>query len=133
MSPRRKLPEPSTPATPAGRAPAAPAPPSTLGASSRFSGEISGRGDLRIDGSLEGTIRIRGRVEIRRAGNAHAELQASELEVQGRIDGKMQVEGLLRAVSGCEMIGQISAARWIVEEGARLQAEIRSVPGPTRN
>jgi cytoskeletal protein CcmA (bactofilin family) len=132
---RRKssAPESSSAVAPAAREPGAAPPSSILGANSRFSGEVSGRGNLRIDGNLEGAIRLRGHLQIRPAGRAQAEVEVSGLEVRGRVDGRLQISGLFHAASGAEVSGSAVAARWVVEEGARLQGEIRRPAGTTGN
>jgi hypothetical protein len=92
-------PEPTPAATPSA-APAAPRAPepsrpaassrssslSTLSAGVKYEGNISGAGELQVDGSLKGDIRVV-RVTIGEGGSVEGTVHADVLDVRGRVSG----------------------------------------------
>ncbi|MFC5371116.1 polymer-forming cytoskeletal protein [Brevundimonas faecalis] len=136
-------PEP-TPATPPAPAPAAarapePARPaaarssslSTLSAGVKYEGNISGAGELQVDGSLKGDIRVV-RVVIGEGGSVEGTVHADILEVRGRVSGAIVAKQVkLFATSRVE--GDITQEQLSIEQGAWFQGRCtqakRDTPG----
>ena len=101
---------------------------SRLGGRSSFQGEVLGGGELVVWGSFDGAVRIRGRLVVAEEGSLRREVAARDMEVAGRFEGWFELSGRLRARTGARLAGNGVAARWIVEEGAHLELEMRSTP-----
>ena len=140
-------PEPSTPApapTPTASAPAprAPEPPrpaaasrstslSTLSAGVKYEGNISGAGDLQIEGSLKGDVRV-ARVTIGEGGSVEGTVHADVLDVRGRVTGGI-VAKQVRLYATSRVEGDITQEQLSVEQGAWFQGRCnqakRDTPG----
>lgn len=104
-----------------------------LSKSIKVKGEISGSGDLYIDGEVEGKIDLQGNsVTVGPEGRVQADVSARDLSVQGRVQGNVQVSerALIRATGTVE--GELRTARICVEDGAVMHATVDVVkPEPS--
>jgi len=99
-----------------------------LSKSIKLKGEISGSGDLFIDGEVEGKIELQGnRVTVGPQGRVQADVAARNLAVHGRLEGKVRVAEKtdIRATGVVE--GDLTTARISIEYGAVLHATIEVV------
>lgn len=117
-------PEPQRAETPAPRPAAAPAAPrssnlSTLSAGVKYEGNISGGGDLQIDGSLKGDVRV-ARVTIGENGSVEGSVAADVLEIRGRISGSI-VAKQVRLHASARVDGDITQEQLSIEQGAWFQ------------
>lgn len=95
-----------------------------VGQGTRIRGRISGEGDLRIEGSIEGGVALQGGLFVTESGAIEADVQASSLVLEGTIDGDVSVsEGIAIRASG-RVSGVIRAAGVLVEEGAAVSGRI---------
>ena len=142
-------PEPPAPApTPASApvasapAPRAPEPPrpaaaprssslSTLSAGVKYEGNISGAGDLQIEGSLKGDVRV-ARVTIGEGGSVEGTVHADVLDVRSRVTGAI-VAKQVRLYATSRVEGDITQEQLSVEQGAWFQGRCnqakRDTPG----
>jgi cytoskeletal protein CcmA (bactofilin family) len=96
-----------------------------LSKSIKLKGEISGSGDLYIDGEVEGKIELQGnRVTVGPQGRVQADVAARNLAVLGRLEGKVCVAEKtdIRATGVVE--GDLATARISIQYGAVLHATI---------
>jgi cytoskeletal protein CcmA (bactofilin family) len=117
--------EPQRADTPTPR-PAAPAPSaarssnlSTLSAGVKYEGNISGGGDLQIDGSLKGDVRV-ARVTIGENGSVEGSVAADVLEIRGRVSGSI-VAKQVRLHASARVDGDITQEQLSIEQGAWFQ------------
>jgi cytoskeletal protein CcmA (bactofilin family) len=111
--------------------PAAPAIPVAAVTNSRLTpglklkGEISGREDLWIGGSVDGTVRIDGaRVVVGVSGKVHGEIEAREIVVEGGMDGDLLATERLEITTTGNMRGGASAPRVALQEGAQFNGTV---------
>lgn len=83
-------------------------------------GSISAKGDLRIDGRVEGTINATGKVVVGSTGYVKGDLNASTLDMMGHIDGNIVVSDAVMMKSSAAVDGNVFAGKLLVESGARL-------------
>ena len=137
-------PEPTPAATPSA-APAAPRAPepsrpaassrssslSTLSAGVKYEGNISGAGELQVDGSLKGDIRVV-RVTIGEGGSVEGTVHADVLEVRGRVSGAI-VAKQVKLFATARIEGDITQEQLSIEQGAWFQGRCtqakRDTPG----
>ena len=135
-------PEPTPTATPApAAAPRAPEPSrpaasrssslSTLSAGVKYEGNISGAGELQVDGSLKGDIRVV-RVTIGEGGSVEGTVHADVLEVRGRVSGAI-VAKQVKLFATARIEGDITQEQLSIEQGAWFQGRCtqakRDTPG----
>lgn len=96
-----------------------------LSESIKLKGEISGSGDLHIDGKVEGSIELPGNsVTVGPQGQVRADVSARNLVVLGQLQGKVHVTELANIRATGTLEGELVTARLSVEIGAVLRATI---------
>ncbi len=91
-----------------------------IGAGTSIKGHVESSGDIRIDGTLNGNLRTKGKVVIGNTGLAKGEVQCKNSDVEGKVEGKIAVQELLSLKSTSVILGDISAKRLAIEPGARF-------------
>lgn len=89
-----------------------------IGKDTFFSGNINGKGVIRIDGEIEGAVQNKGDVIIGENGKINAELSARNITIAGLYEGTLEAEGKLELKKTATAIGTFKANVLIVEEGA---------------
>jgi cytoskeletal protein CcmA (bactofilin family) len=127
---------PSHPAQPATAPPShAPAPPaphpevkasaraqkgsSTIGAGMVLEGDISGGGEIQIDGTVKGDIRVE-HVTVGDGGQVEGGIYAEAVEVRGRVSGAITAKQV-RLYGACHVDGDITHEQLAMETGAFFQ------------
>ncbi|MDQ1153163.1 polymer-forming cytoskeletal protein [Brevundimonas sp. SORGH_AS_0993] len=104
---------------------------STLAAGVKYEGNISGAGELQIDGSLKGDVRV-ARVVIGEGGAVEGTIHADVLEVQGRVTGAI-VAKQVKLYATARVEGDITQEQLAIEQGAWFQGRCnqakRDTPG----
>ena len=106
---------------------------STLSSDLQFEGTISGAGDLQVDGSIKGDVRV-GRLIVGETGAIEGNVAADYVEVRGRVVGGV-VGKQVKLVSTAYVDGDISAEQLSIDIGAYFQGRVlqsrREAPAPT--
>ncbi len=98
---------------------------SVLGPGINWSGNLSGSGGVRIEGTFEGEIAIRGLVVIGETGRLTCEtLRANSVVVAGALKGNIITEKLEIRSTG-RVWGDVITGAFSTEEGAFLRGQIR--------
>jgi cytoskeletal protein CcmA (bactofilin family) len=87
----------------------------------RIVGEISSPGNFRIDGTVEGTLRIEGRLIIGAKGQVLGKVICKDADIEGQFKGELKVNGLLNLKAQASIEGEASFQRLTVEDGAKLK------------
>ncbi len=87
-------------------------------AESKIIGTIVANNDIRIDGTVEGDIQCRGKVVIGEKGFVHGNIQCTNAEVQGRIEGKVEALQTLALRASANIQGDVITQSLIVEPNA---------------
>src|SRR5580692_3257360 len=96
-----------------------------IGKSVQIRGEVKGSEDLLVDGHVEGTITLlESRLTI--GPNAHvlANVSARDVILLGELRGNVSATGRVELRSGCDLVGDISAARLMIEESAVFSGKV---------
>ena len=84
----------------------------------RIQGDIETSGDLRLDGTLVGTIRSKGKVVIGTTGKVEGEIYCQHSNISGEVKGKMIVAELLSLQSSAKVECDIHTGKLAIEPGA---------------
>ncbi|MDP2481149.1 MAG: polymer-forming cytoskeletal protein [Candidatus Palauibacterales bacterium] len=107
--------------------------PSVIGGGMELEGQLTARGDLRIEGRVKGSIRTQGEVVVAREGVVDGDIEAAEIHVGGRVSGTVIATGAARFMEGCRVDAEVRAPVVSIEEGGtvngRLVMETRSSGG----
>ncbi len=85
-----------------------------------ITGDIKSNGDIRIDGSLTGSLNTKGKVVIGPTGKVNGEVICKNSEVSGVIEGKITVEQLLNLKASSKIFGDIATVKLSIEPGANF-------------
>ena len=89
-----------------------------VGAGTIIEGDITTNGDIRIDGSLIGSINVKGKLVIGASGSVEGEIICQNADVSGTIKGKIGVAELLSLKASSKLTGDIITNKIAVEPGA---------------
>jgi cytoskeletal protein CcmA (bactofilin family) len=87
-----------------------------------FKGELSFKGSFRIDGSFKGTIVSDSMLVVGEQGKVEADVRAGYVVINGEIKGAIRAEDKVEIHSRGRVVGSITTAKLVVEEGAYLEA-----------
>ncbi|MBA7554937.1 hypothetical protein ES705_47577 [subsurface metagenome] len=106
-----------------------------IGAGTNIKGHIDSTGDIRIDGTLNGNLRTKGKVVIGNTGMVKGEVHCKNSDLEGKVEGKILVQELLSLKSTSTILGDISAKRLAIEPGARFSGncQMTSTDSPIKD
>jgi len=85
-----------------------------------ITGDIKSTGDIRVDGSLTGSLNTKGKVVIGPTGKVNGEVICKNSEVSGIVEGKISVSQLLNLKASSRIIGDIVTSKLSIEPGANF-------------
>lgn len=88
-------------------------------------GELTGKADLIIDGDVQGSIRLGdSRLTVGQAGHIRANIEASEIVVNGQVEGNLRGRERVVLGSACHVLGDLEAPRVAIEDGAKFKGRV---------
>lgn len=91
-----------------------------IGTGTSIEGDIKSNGDVRIDGSLKGTIQSKGRLVVGSTGSIEGDIVCQNALIEGSIKGKITVNELLSLKSTAKLNGDIVTNKLAIEPGANF-------------
>jgi cytoskeletal protein CcmA (bactofilin family) len=99
--------------------------PAVLGREVTITGEIRSHEPLVIEGDVEGTIDVAGHLlTIAPNGNVRASVKATEIDVFGSLQGKVDGADKIYIRSGARFIGDIHARGIVIEDGGFIRGKV---------
>lgn len=89
-----------------------------IGAGTIIEGDITTNGDMRIDGSLTGTINVKGKLVVGASGMVEGEIICQQADISGSVKGKIGVAELLSLKASAKLNGDIITNKIAIEPGA---------------
>jgi len=133
VSPAASFPQPSPSVSPApSSAPASALPVSPRAAACisqgiKIKGEIIGKEDLFIDGTVEGKLELgNGIVTVGPNGKVKADITAREIVVRGQVEGKLEGSEKVQLWSTGRVEGEVRTQRLAIEDGAVLRGDVEA-------
>lgn len=93
-----------------------------IGKKTLIVGDIISDGDFRVDGTLEGTLKTKGRIIIGADGLIKGNVEASNADIEGSISGKLEVQKTLTIKATATISGEVIVGKLSVEPGAAFNA-----------
>ena len=87
-----------------------------------INGDIISEGDFRIDGTLEGNIKTKGRVIIGIDGSVKGKIDAVNSDIEGKFSGELLVQETLTIKATATISGDVIIGKLSVEPGATFNA-----------
>jgi len=90
----------------------------TLGAGTTIEGTINADGDIRIDGTLKGTINCKGKIIVGPQGLIDGAMHCKNSVVEGVIKGILKVDNELNIKETAKVNGEVNTGQLMVQPGA---------------
>ncbi|MCK9612377.1 MAG: polymer-forming cytoskeletal protein [Bacteroidales bacterium] len=91
-----------------------------IGVGTSIKGDINSNGDIRIDGSLTGSVITKGKVVVGKTGTIEGEIVCNSADISGIVKAKIAVTELLSMTASAKVNGDIVAGKFAVESGANF-------------
>jgi cytoskeletal protein CcmA (bactofilin family) len=106
-------------------------PPGVIGKGIAIRGNLSGGGDLIIEGTVEGQISLKNHLTIEETGVVRADIEAERLTIRGEMSGNITATERVAVLANAKVVGDIKAPIVIIEDGAGFKGGIEmDVPLP---
>ncbi|GAB4321018.1 MAG: polymer-forming cytoskeletal protein [Bacteroidales bacterium] len=92
--------------------------PNTIVNGTTIKGEIISDGDFRIDGTLIGSIKSKGKIVVGESGSIEGEVECRNADFSGRIQAKVIVAELLSLKATARITGDVITNKLSIEPGA---------------
>ena len=89
-----------------------------IGLGTQIIGDIISAGDVRIDGSLNGNIKLNGRLVIGPNGKVEGNVTCQNADISGEIKGTVQVAEMLVLKATARILGDMVTGKLSIEPGA---------------
>ena len=100
----------------------------------RIKGEITGKEDLFVDGTVEGKLDFgNASVTVGPNGKVTADISAREVIVRGQVDGKIEGTEKVQLWNSGRVIGEVRTERLAIEDGALLRGKVEAGKAQSRN
>jgi cytoskeletal protein CcmA (bactofilin family) len=98
-----------------------------VGSSILVTGKIEGDGNVIVEGRVEGSINIKGDLQIDVAGQVKSSVQARNIYVMGILVGNAVASEKIELAPGGRMIGDVRTPRFLINEGAAYRGNVDMV------
>ena len=97
----------------------------TLGSGTKLKGDIESNGDFRIDGTLIGTIKTKGKVVIGSTGVVEGKIICQNADIEGSVKAKLEVSELLTLKAESKLDGDVTTGKLAIEPGAKFSGSCK--------
>jgi cytoskeletal protein CcmA (bactofilin family) len=97
---------------------------SVLGPGVHFQGNVTGVGGIRIEGTIDGNINVKGPVVVADGAKVTADIQALSVSVAGSVQGNITANKVEIRSTG-RIFGDLVTETFATEEGAFLRGQVR--------
>src|SRR5579863_3194180 len=87
-------------------------------------GNLTGGGDLVIEGKVEGQISLKNPLTIESTGRVQADIKADELTINGEASGNIDASTKVSISTAAKVSGDIKAPRVVIEDGAVFNGSV---------
>lgn len=98
---------------------------SIIGPGMRVHGNCDTEGTLRIEGTVEGTIRAGKAVVVGKDGHVIGDIYTQDAVVGGHVNGTVIAESRLELQATCNIEGEIRARRIKLDEGGQVRGNVQ--------
>ena len=95
--------------------------------STYIKGDISSKSDIRVDGTVEGTVYSDVKVVVGESALIKGNIVCNNIDLWGRMEGNIYVKDLLTIKSTAFVDGNVNVRRFQVEVGAKVNGSFRMI------
>ncbi len=96
-----------------------------LGPDSKFKGDLSFDSAAKVLGHIEGSIKSKGKVLIANGSRCKASVTASEVAIEGFIEGNVEATERVEIKPKGRISGDVIASRMTMADGAAIEGHVR--------
>lgn len=91
----------------------------------RIEGTVTSENDIRIDGTVVGTLTCKAKVIIGPSGVVEGDVQCENAVIEGRFEGNLKVNELLTVKETAEIHGDVNTNKLFVQSGSTFNVTCR--------
>jgi len=91
----------------------------------KIQGNLNSESDVRIDGTIEGNLTVKGKVIIGHTGEIIGDITCSVCEISGKVKGKLNIDSSLTLKSSANFTGDMTTSKLIIEPGANFNGSCK--------
>ena len=91
-----------------------------IGVGTVITGDVYSKGDIRVDGTLKGSVVTEGKVVLGREGVIEGDVECRDADISGTIKAKISVSQLLSLKTSAKLTGDIITNKLSIEPGAEF-------------
>ena len=96
-----------------------------IGSKVKVKGELTGEGELTIQGQVEGTISFsNGEVVVDQGGKVKADVEAKIVQIEGELTGTVSCTELIALKATADAKGTLQAPRIVLEDGCKFTGDL---------
>ena len=96
----------------------------------KIEGEIIGSENIRIEGTIKGLIKIIGDVFVGAAGIVEANIDATNVSIQGKVTGNITAQQKLELHTSAKLLGDFSCRSLDIKAGAIFEGRTHMITTP---
>ena len=89
-----------------------------IGVGTIITGDIQSKGDIRIDGTLKGAVKTKGKVVVGQGGTIEGDIECNNADIAGSLNAKITVVQLLSLKATAKLTGDLVTNKLAIEPGA---------------
>ena len=97
---------------------------SIIGAGMRIMGDCDSAHTIRIEGTVEGTVRAKKGVVIGKGGRVAGDIHTADAKIAGSVKGALMITSRLELEASAVVDGEIKTARMKLDEGAIVNGTV---------
>lgn len=90
----------------------------TISKGTKLKGDLVSSGDIRIDGTLNGSINTKGKLVVGETGLVEGQIKCQNAVIAGKLQATINTEELLMLKSSARLSGEVVAGKLAIEPGA---------------
>jgi cytoskeletal protein CcmA (bactofilin family) len=95
-----------------------------IGKTMRIKGDVISRGELTVDGEVQGKLESLNRLTVTASGKADAMIKAAEVVIAGTVKGNVEATTRIVLRKGANLVGDVKTAGIVIEDGAYFRGGI---------
>jgi cytoskeletal protein CcmA (bactofilin family) len=98
---------------------------SIIASGMRVVGELITEGVVKIEGTVEGTIRAQREVLVAKGGHVEGDIHTREALIGGEVNGSVFAEERVEVQQGSTVTGDITTKKLVIQEGGEVNGQVR--------
>ena len=98
--------------------------PAVIGHGITVKGDLTGDGDMVVDGRIEGRVHLRAELVVEATGSIEADVAVRALVVRGKVNGNIDAEEHVELDASAVVSGDIRAPSIVIRDGAVVRGRI---------